>query len=133
MAAKLTDKQRKFAELVASGCEHWRAYRTAYDAENMSCDSVHTEAYRTLRLPQVEQYLNELRSAACEYAKLDSGRIYERMAELNKTAYEQLKNDPQSPAAMRVFVDTSDRLLKALGSRESQPSKYTFNDWIDGS
>lgn len=56
----LTDKQEAFAMGIFNGLNFSEAYREAYDAENMSAGSVHTEACLLVQNPKVSQRLKQL-------------------------------------------------------------------------
>ena len=49
----LTAKQEVFAREVAKGSTLSDAYRTAYDADNMTNEAIHTGAYKLRKNPQV--------------------------------------------------------------------------------
>ena len=64
MSDKLTPKQETFARHVAEGDTYAQAYRTAYDAENMSDKAIRVEASRLASNPIVSLMVMELQEAA---------------------------------------------------------------------
>jgi phage terminase small subunit len=89
----LTDKQRRFADLVLGGMAASRAYREAgYKA---GTDRVgEAEASKLLRNPRVAAYLAERRAKAAERAEVT---VADALAGLRKVA-----EDPASPAFAKV-------------------------------
>lgn len=56
----LTDKQRALVDtIVATGCSITEAAKTAGYSTNVSKDSARVSASRTLRLPKVQQYMQQ--------------------------------------------------------------------------
>jgi hypothetical protein len=80
---KLTEKQESFAQLIAGGNTQADAYREAYDAENMTNDSVHQEASRVIKnlkvATRVKQLKEELEIHAL-WSKLDSVKVLSQIA-----------------------------------------------------
>ena len=69
IAAKLTLKQRTFAELLAQGVDQMTAYAQAgYKVDAMTHDTHKAAAYRTVSNGNVKKYYDALRAAACEKA-----------------------------------------------------------------
>tara|TARA_R100000664_G_scaffold24559_1_gene34372 strand:+ start:253 stop:936 length:684 start_codon:yes stop_codon:yes gene_type:complete len=60
----LTDKALKFCYLVANGSKKSDAYREAYDTNNMSKESISTEAYRLSKNPKIIKQIKELSSSS---------------------------------------------------------------------
>jgi len=60
MKDDLTDKQRALVDtIVATGCSITEAAKTAGYSTNVSKDSARVSASRTLRLPKVQQYMQQ--------------------------------------------------------------------------
>ena len=60
MKDDLTDKQRALVDtIVATGCSITEAAKTAGYSTNISKDSAIVSASRTLRLPKVQQYMQQ--------------------------------------------------------------------------
>lgn len=60
----LTAKQGRFAAAIADGADQTQAYRTAYDAENMSQQAIWVESSRLRRHPKVALKIDELTAEA---------------------------------------------------------------------
>ena len=56
----MTPKQQAFSREVAKGQSLSEAYRTAYDAERMSANSIHVEASRIMKLKPVKEKVESL-------------------------------------------------------------------------
>ena len=61
MKKPLTNKQAKFASLVARGQTKTQAYRSAYDARHMKQTSIKVEANKVSNLPHVAHAIKSLR------------------------------------------------------------------------
>ena len=61
MKRPLTNKQAKFASLVARGQTKSQAYRSAYDARHMKQTSIKVEANKVSNLPHVAHAIKNLR------------------------------------------------------------------------
>ena len=61
MRKPLTNKQAKFASLVARGQTKSQAYRSAYDARHMKQTSIKVEANKVSNLPHVAGAIKNLR------------------------------------------------------------------------
>ena len=60
MKDDLTEKQRALVDtIVATGCSITEAAKTAGYSTNVSKDSARVSASRTLRLPKVQQYMQQ--------------------------------------------------------------------------
>jgi hypothetical protein len=62
-SAKLTAKQSAFVQAILKGANQSDAYRSAYDAENMSDQAIWTEAGRLFRHPEVSRRITAGRAA----------------------------------------------------------------------
>jgi phage terminase small subunit len=60
----LTAKQGKFATAIADGADQTLAYKTAYDAENMSPQAIWVESSRLKRHPKVALKIEALNAEA---------------------------------------------------------------------
>jgi hypothetical protein len=56
----MTDKQQAFVDAVFAGSNFSDAYRTAYDAQNMSAGAIHREACILAQHPKVSQRLEQM-------------------------------------------------------------------------
>ena len=59
----LTDKQKRFAMLVAGGRSLVESYQLAYDARRMKASSIKVEASRLARKPHIARGIKQLRKA----------------------------------------------------------------------
>jgi len=83
----LTHKQEIFACAVADGADRSSAYRSAYDADQMTPPAVWTEASRLGRNPKVALRVDELRAEAEEVRQtILVGREEAILAQLEKEA-----------------------------------------------
>lgn len=70
--AGLTEKQERFAHLVADGLNFSAAYREVYDAQDMSPPSIWREAHRVSRNAKVATRIAELVAARQEQESLQA-------------------------------------------------------------
>lgn len=104
---KLTIKQEAFAQAMASGLYPTQAaaYRVAYDAENMSQDSVYQESSRLMADPRIASRIDEIKALKEAGERLDHAKI--RAHVIARLHIESL--DPDSSPAARI------RALELLG------------------
>lgn len=100
LANRLTPKQEHFARLVVGGCDYSSAYRQAYDASSMRPATVHCEASRLRRNPEVAARLNELSTRADEVTAASA-------ADTRRWVIERLREEA-------VGADTATARLKGL-------------------
>ena len=60
----MTDKALKFCHSIANGNKKSDAYREAYNTNNMSKESITTEAYRLAKNPKIIKQIEKLRSSS---------------------------------------------------------------------
>ena len=96
----LTLKQQTFADLIATGQRQSAAYRSAYDAADMSPAAVWNEASRLVRHPEVAQRVGLLKQEA-EYSAATRREI------TRDFVFQEL-------AALAIDAPTSNARLKAL-------------------
>lgn len=65
---KLTPKQEKFAQCVADGMSQAEAYRTAFNAENMKSETIHSKASIIMADGKVRARVDELKAKLAEKA-----------------------------------------------------------------
>ena len=58
----LTAKQEAFAQNIVSGMNQADAYRSAYDADNMSDNAIYREASLLMSHPKVSQRISDMRN-----------------------------------------------------------------------
>lgn len=113
--ARLTPKQERFAQLVASGSNYSDAYRQAYDAENMSPEAVKVEASSLMDHPTVSLTVKELRDAVQAQMTVSREKIIE---ELGKVAFADV---PTEAVRASDKVNALDKISKVAGFyREDQ-------------
>lgn len=83
---KLTSKQEKFAELVASGEGQSEAYRKAYDTQNMNDNVISVEASRLMENPKITLRINELREPVITKTHKALENILAELDELKQAA-----------------------------------------------
>jgi len=127
---RLSAKRRAFVEAVASGEAPTLAdaYRDAFDAEGSTPATIHTEASRLARDPQITPSIEARRAAldARSGAKQAGGKAYV-LRRLREEA-----DDPESPPNARIqalallarasgaLEDASDREAKRSGATEEE-------------
>ncbi len=94
----LTDKQDKFARLVARGESYAAAYRAAYDAENMVDATVYSRASELMADSKIAVRVDELRDAGAKKAGIT---VESALAELDELMTEARK-DKTHGAAVRA-------------------------------
>ena len=57
----LTEKQERFAQCIFEGMNQADAYRSSYNAENMSDNAIYREASLLMARPKIAQRIQELR------------------------------------------------------------------------
>ncbi len=85
---KLTAKQEKFVQELIKGKSQREAYKAAYNAKNMSENSIDVEASKLLKNPKVAQRFEELRSKVIkrteEKAIITAEEIIREIADIAK-------------------------------------------------
>lgn len=102
---KLTIKQERFCQEVASGKTLTASYRTAYDCANMSPDTIMSHASRLMADDRIATRVNELVTAKRARESHDAARI--RAHVIERLQIESL--DAESSASARI------RALELLG------------------
>ena len=83
----LTRKQENFACAIADGADRSSAYRSAYDADQMTAPAIWTEASRLGRNPKVALRVDELKAEAEQVRQtMLVGREEAILAQLEKEA-----------------------------------------------
>ena len=101
----LTNKQEKYARLVANGETLAAAYRASYDVSNMQNASIWTESCKLMNNPVIVARVDMLSKAKARDALHDATRI--RLHVIERLQAEA--NDATSPPAARI------RALELLG------------------
>ena len=115
--AGLTEKQERFAHLVADGLNFSAAYREVYDATDMSQPSVWREAHRLSRNEKVAMRIAELVAA-----RQDEERLKVHMRAYRVTAH--LEEMMTSGASETTRLRAAELLGKTVGLfAEKAPAK----------
>lgn len=126
----MTGKQRRFAELVASGETQSAAYKQAYNADGMKPSSVASEASRLMEHPEVSKYVADARAEARRTASWCLAVAVERLQALNDKCLDELLNGTKvHAAALRGFLDSM-RELNRLCSVDDELSEQGFETFI---
>lgn len=112
MKDDLTEKQRALVDtIVATGCSITEAAKTAGYSTNVSKDSARVSASRTLRLPKVQQYMQQRVAQTLGLGAVSASR---KMIELSNGARSEY-----------VQLEASRDILDRVGLRA--PDKVSHN------
>lgn len=107
----ITDRQRRFCELVVAGVSGGRAYeRAGYTARGNAAE---VEASKTLRKPQVAEYLEILRAAASAKAEFGRDDLVKYLVEVITTPVSEVSEG--SRLAQKLKVDDSGMSVEMPG------------------
>lgn len=95
---KLTPKQEKFAQGVASGMSRVDAYRAAYDCSGMKDSTVHRNAFTAMQNSKIVARVEELQKPVIEAVQLT---LEEHLAEL-KALRDGAKNKEDFGSAIKA-------------------------------
>lgn len=125
----MTDKQMEFCRQVVAGRSLSDAYRHAYDADGMSPESVHVEASRLFRHPEVTLTIEQGRAELMADAKWTRARTIDRLRDINDRAYADLLDGDRS--AMGPFLQSLDRLARLHGiDKHTSDSDQKWSDMV---
>lgn len=125
----MTDKQMEFCRQVIAGRSLSDAYRHAYDADGMSPESVHVEASRLFRHPEVTLTIEQGRAELMADAKWTRARTIDRLLDINDRAYADLLDGDRS--AMGPFLQSLDRLARLHGiDKHTSDSDQKWSDMV---
>ncbi len=96
---RLTVKQEKFANLVASGVDHSNAYRQTYSCDKMKLNTIHRKAHEESKHPKIQARVDQLRKPSLEKV---SYTFEQHMADL-KAAAKAATEAGQHSAAVRAI------------------------------
>lgn len=97
---KLTSKQEKFAQEVASGKSQSDAYRVAYNAFNMAAETICSKASILMTKGNIRARVDEIRAPAVEAAQVTLEAHLQDLLELR----EQAKKDMKWSAAIAAEI-----------------------------
>jgi len=116
MATKLTTKQERFAQLVASGMTQSDAYRDAYDASRLSDKSVNELSAVLAKHIKVTSRVNELKAITAD----DSNLTREWIVEQARDVLADTRASKEHGAAVQAL-----KLLTTLGGFDKQTLEHT--------
>ena len=120
VTGKATAKQRRFAELYASGLSACEAYRQAgYSVAKPS--TVATNASRLLKNPHVAPIIKELQQASSEAATETRAALILRTEAIHKRLYEELMQSDSlclNAKAVDSYSSLTDKLAKLCPEKE---------------
>lgn len=120
----LTNKQEKFARLVANGETLAAAYRASYDCENMQNTSIWTHSSKLMANAMVAARVDMLAKAKARDVLHDATRI--RLHVIERLQAES--SDPNSPPAARIrALELLGKLTDVAAFRERVVSEDTSN------
>ena len=100
----LTAKQEAFCQNIVNGCTQLEAYKRAYDAKNMTDQSISSNAYKLINDTQVALRIKQIRDQLAE--RLLYPRI-ERLQDLKAIA-KNSKRDSDKVSAIKVVSEMLD-------------------------
>ena len=124
---KLTDKQEKFAQAVASGSDQATAYRQCYSCDGWADSSVWCEASKLRSHTKVSQRIKELQAQNEQQEIWTRRNLMERLERIAEDA-RQARNRPIldadgnlvgtqiDAAAARVELQAADQAAKIIGA-----------------
>lgn len=105
---RLTEKQEAFVQALVAGYSRQKAYKTAYPkAENWTLAAVEAEAYKTWKLPRIQQRYEELYAEYTQHVKQECH--YSR---------DQLLND------FIYLKDKAKESIETVGVRQANSTAY---------
>ena len=133
----LTPKQEKFIQNIVSGMSQRQAYKDSYNAENMTDESIDTEACLLFNNPKVAKRYRELMDKLEDKAIMSAK---ERMEWLTKVINGDIKEvattfktdaDGNTETIENEFTSKLDTKLKALDTLNKMSGEY--KTILDGS
>lgn len=115
---RLTPKQKQFADSYIESGNATKAYKSAYKADRMKPETINQEAFHTLRLPQVNDYIDK-RMKQIDDAKIPKQKeILEFLGSVMRgTARITVETDEgtqEIPPNWKNRIDASKELLKRM-------------------
>ena len=125
----LTAKQEVFAREVAKGSTLSDAYRTAYDADNMTNEAIHTGAYKLRKNPQVAHRIMVLEEARVREMERKGASDRD---EVTKLAKEFATNDGKPDAirlrALELWGRTCGAFVDIVEDRRERPAAMVASE-----
>ncbi|OWK39535.1 terminase small subunit [Fimbriiglobus ruber] len=111
----LTPKQEKFCQKYIELGNASEAYRQAYDAENMSPEAIHEEAYRLTIHPDVSLRIEDLRRLARKRHEVTADRV---IAEYAKLAFLDIRKAFDEDGNLKPIHEMDDDTAAAIAGLE---------------
>lgn len=110
----ITQKQKRFAELVAVGETYTNAYASVYDVSKSNPRTIAVEGSRLAHNKDVAEYVHKLNEQAAQSAIITRVGLLERVWRVNTIAYGQLTADTDNvpPGAFQAFLRTVELLVR---------------------
>lgn len=125
MTRRLTAKQEAFAFAYIQTGNASEAYRRAYDAQNMSPDSIKIEASRLLGRPHVALTIEKMRKpiveAAIKAAGIDVGETLTALKRVNRFDIRKLYDGEGQPKPVHQLDDETAAALSHMGRNGPVP------------
>jgi phage terminase small subunit len=115
MASDLTPKQEKFARKYVELGNASEAYRQSYDAENMSNEAIHQEAYQLTTHPQVSLRIFQLQELARKRHQVTVDRV---VAEYAKLAFLDVRKAFDEEGRLKPIHEIDDDTAAAIAGLE---------------
>jgi phage terminase small subunit len=112
---RLTPKQEKFAQLVASGVNQSDAYREAYDASKMQANSIHVNSAKMVADTKIALRIAELRQPAVEQVGLTVEKLIHELEEA-----QALAKETDQPNAMTQAIMAKAKLSDLIPAAKSE-------------
>lgn len=124
---KLTNKQEKFAELIASGEGQSEAYRKAYDAQAMNDNVISVEASKLMANPKITLRIKELREPVINKTHKTLENLLAELDELKQAA---MAKEQYSTAVNAVMGQAKllglDKNIVELGNKDDKSLKIAI-------
>lgn len=120
---RLTPKQERFVTEYLSLGHAGKAYRAAYDAENMSDGAVRVEACRLLQHPTIAQRIAEARKRVAMKTDITQQRIIEMLLQDREFA-QSVKNASAATAASMGLAKVTGHLTE-----DRRNTRTPLQDW----
>jgi len=125
MSNSLTPKQEKFSQKFVELGNASEAYRQAYDAENMSPEAIHEEAYRLTNNPDVALRIEHLQELSRKRHEVTVDRIIHEFARL---AFLDIRKAFDEDGNMRPIHELDDDTAAAIAGLEIEKRFSSFGD-----
>ncbi|MEG2039199.1 MAG: hypothetical protein RRZ73_05680 [Oscillospiraceae bacterium] len=132
MARQLTAKQNKFIDGVVDGLSSSEAYRQAYNAENMSTESIATQAYKTAAKPHIAHIIAQRRKDLANKVIWDREQALTMLKDIAVQAQENILIKDDDGEKIYYNAAASNAAIKAIeGANKmcgyNEPEKVNFD------